>query len=326
MTCNLFQPGVFGAPGQIPQYTQYAGQHGRLQDRLEQLRAERERRVAAERAVGPAADAAGRSRSRPRCAPATPWPTTATAWPSSRTSSAATRAASHHGQPEQQIGNLVPAGEAWPLLYPRDEPPRTAAGLRDAGTAGGLHPRRAGLPDARDDGHQREHLRSGDSALVHELVHGRLPAGAVARTWRSKSATSARRTATAGRRRTGTRSTSTRTASSTSSSWRRPTCARTSRRAAARRASRPAASPIAGPAPARRRCRSIWRISTRRTAPTPATPRSTPAPTGRTRRSSAGSTRSNRRRRQQQRLERSVQQRDVPHQHGRRPACRRTSG
>ena len=52
--------------------------------------------------------------------------------------------------------------------------------------------------------------------------------------------------------------------------------------------------PIGDLAPARRRSPSTWRISTRSTRTTPATPRSTPARTGRTRPSSAVSTRSNR--------------------------------
>ena len=50
---------------------------GGLQDRLEQLRAVGERRLAAERAVGVPARASRRSRIRRRCAPATPKPTIA---------------------------------------------------------------------------------------------------------------------------------------------------------------------------------------------------------------------------------------------------------
>ena len=286
-TCNLFHPGIFNAPGPGAAVHAVRRQHGRLQDRLEQLRAERERRLAAQRAVGLAAldprrsragDAArrlrrgvhpqrhGRVREHLRRQPGPS--------PSRRTGT--TRSATSSGR------RVVAAA------LPRDAPPRPAAALHRAGTTGRLHSRGAGLPDARHHRDQREHLRSGDPALVHQLVHGRLPARAVARTWRSKSATSAPRTAMAGRRRTGTRSTSTRTASSTSSSWRRPTCARMSPPAAARRARPRAASRTAGPTPARRRCRSTWRTSTRRTQPMPATPRSTPARTGRTRRSSAG--------------------------------------
>ena len=48
--CNLFNPGVFNPGGRVPVYEQYYAGSPRLQDRVQQLRAERGRRVAAERA------------------------------------------------------------------------------------------------------------------------------------------------------------------------------------------------------------------------------------------------------------------------------------
>ena len=224
--CNLFQPGRLQRARQTPQYTQYAANTAGLQDRLEQLRAERERGVAAERA-----DRAGCARSsaipsRRRSAPASPWPTTATAWPSSRTSTAATRADRISGQPEQHH-RQPRAGRAstWPLLYRETDrlgppPPCTAPGQPPA-----AFPTSPVYPILATTATNMNIFDPEIQLSYTKSLPDRLPARAVARTWRSKSATSATRTATAGRRRTGTRSTSTRTGSSTSSSWRRRTCA-----------------------------------------------------------------------------------------------------
>ena len=58
--CNLFNPGVFNPGGRVPIYEQYNAGKSRLQDRLQQFRAERRRRVAAQRADRLAAHAARR--------------------------------------------------------------------------------------------------------------------------------------------------------------------------------------------------------------------------------------------------------------------------
>ncbi len=118
-------------------------------------------------------------------------------------------------------------------------------------------PRRAGVPgdtcvsDAGSKRRQRQHLPR------HRTAHAACALGTrwacsvpSAVTWRSKCATSATRTCTPGRKRTGTNATSSRTASSTSSRARRRICRRTLRPVAV--------PPTRIPAlPEPRRCRSI---------------------------------------------------------------------
>ena len=155
-------------------------------------------------------------------------------------------------------------------------------------------PEQARVSDDRRGLAGRQRDRSAHQGAERRFVLARCPAQPDARTWRSKFATSAPAAmtrgaptstattaptpATAPARSTSTSSTSSRTGSSTSSGWRSATCAPTSRPPARRRSPIPAS-------PARRRCRRSSHSSMRRTRPTPATRRSTPAPTGRVRRS-----------------------------------------
>ena len=142
--------------------------------------------------------------------------------------------------------NLVLPGESWPITLSQQSRLGPPAFPDEPGVSADAVARQR---------RRHQHLRPGDQGAEHALLEHRPAALDLETTWRSTSATSARGSSTAGRPRTGTRSTSSRTDSSTSSSSRRRTCAPTSPPAAARARTRPAPSRIAAPAPARRPCR-----------------------------------------------------------------------
>ena len=319
--CNLFQPGVFNAPGagaavhavhgQRPPATRPTGTTSRrtssvgvAAERAERLRCARSSAIRNRRPSAPAisiaynrngmAEFAGHLR-------------------------AATRAARSTRTGTTRLGNLVAARRVVAGALPRHGAPRSA---------GDLH-----APDGRPAAFRcRRSIRCSattansvnifdpDIQLSYtQLVQRRLPARAVAGHGGRSPLRRQRRTSNGWTTRTGTRSTSTRTASSTSSSSRRRTCDRTSRPAAARRAAAVLASRTAGPAPARRRCRSTSRTSTAQNAANAGnaalytgTNWTNTTFVGRLNPVRAGG---------RHRVERPVQQRDVPHEHGdRRPA------
>ena len=114
----MFQPGnLAGGAGFVPQLHGIHAGHLRLQDRLEQPRAERRRRVAAERAERLCSAACSAIPIRRRSGPATPSATAWSAWTGSRRSTATIRAARSRPTRNYTTGfPMLGPGETAPVL------------------------------------------------------------------------------------------------------------------------------------------------------------------------------------------------------------------
>ena len=226
--------------------------HQRLQHRLEQHRAERRRGVAAERAERLAAHAARRSRAgdaarrllgRLRA----PGPR--------RVHRHVRRQPGQHAQPDarREHRHSCRPGESWPVL------------LRETGSAlpRAVPRARRRYPIALAAEPRRRHQRvpSGHPGRVARILDGRLPARDLARTWRSKSATSARAASTSGRRSTTTSATIIENGFLDEFRLAMANLQANNARGVAIARAR---SPTSDRAPARRRCRSTSRTSTAR--------------------------------------------------------------
>ena len=233
-----------------------------LQHRLEQLRAERRRRVAAERAGRLAADDPRRSRAGDaarrllgRLRPRRAWRSSPGQYGAeSRQPRSASRARNANGNCSCRASSLAAAASA---RTSRLGPPRSthSRGRRDA--SGDLH------AVVSDRGAPAAPTTSTSSARHPGRVRADLHRRASSASLSRDMAIDIRYVGTRGvepvdRRELTTRSTSSRTASSTSSSWRWRTCRPTSRPA------RGATFAVLGPARARRRCRFTWPTSTAR--------------------------------------------------------------
>ena len=201
--CNLFQPGNLAGGGVVRSYTPFDAGDARLQHRLEQLRAERRRRVAAERAGRLAARAARRSgagdAARRLLAELQPRAHGSV----HRASTATTRAARRSANRNVDNGNLVLPGRDLAAAAARPEPPRPA-GDCPAGTVTRVRARRTVVSDSATTANN-VNIFDPNIQTPHVARRGRSASSArSAATRRSKSATSATATRTPGRPRTGT--------------------------------------------------------------------------------------------------------------------------
>ena len=194
----------------VPEFIQFDERHAGLRHRLEQLRAERRRRVAAERPGRLAADAARRSRAGDAPRRLLGRVRTAGHGRLHRACTAPTRAA-RSASPGREHRLSSGPGESWPVLLQPDADRLYHAPFPETPTYPiALRPSRADDLNIFASGH-RDRVGA---------VPGRSASSGRSRaTWRSTSATSARAASISGRRSTTTkRETSSRTASSTSSS------------------------------------------------------------------------------------------------------------
>ena len=252
-------------PAWCREFVQLTKRHQGLRDRLEQRRAEHQRRVAAERAGRLPAHAPRRSRSGD--APRRLLGVVRASGHGRRSpaSTAAIRAARSALTRNVGNGNLVPPGESWPVLLSQTDR---------------LYPRV--VPEHADLSRSPSAPNRADSlnAFAPDIKIGSardLDGRASSARSRSDMAVDVRYVGTRGVNQWSTLNYNTRdieaTASSTSSSsrWQNLQANNAVRRHAAR-----AASPTSAPAPARARCRSTWPISTasrdaeQSGAPTPA--------------------------------------------------------